>query len=344
MDLLGKHILSSEQFDCALLDRLFSLADTLQPLAQGAMISQILQGAVLGSLFFEASTRTRLSFDSAFLRLGGAVSQTTGVTFSSMVKGESLEDTSRVISGYVDVLVVRHADVQAIHRMAAATHVPIINAGNGDGEHPTQALLDIYTLRNELAHQGKTLNGVTVALAGDLRYGRTIHSLLKLLLRYPATRFILAAPQGLGLPDAYRALLASSGHHFVETDRLDANLERADIIYMTRVQKERLNKMQAQTLQQLNFRLDAALARQFIAAHTVIMHPLPRDSTTLSNDLSTDLDGDPRLAIFRQSDAGVAIRMALFAMVMGVDASSITAQWRPSGWWRPAKRRPIDIR
>src|SRR5919202_571523 len=201
MDFQGKHFLSTRELTLDSLAQVFQVADLLAPVAQGRATTRVLEGAVLGSLFFEASTRTRLSFDSAFMRLGGSVSHTTGVTFSSIIKGESLEDTSRVISGYVDAFVIRHPEVEAIHQFASATHVPVINGGNGEGEHPTQALLDIYTMRNELRRVGKQLEHATIAMVGDLRFGRTIHSLIQLLLLFPETCFQFVAPKGLELPD-----------------------------------------------------------------------------------------------------------------------------------------------
>jgi aspartate carbamoyltransferase catalytic subunit len=338
----GTHILSSRQFDVPSLERIFDLADFLQPVARGEMVTRVLEGAVLGSLFFEASTRTRLSFDSAFMRLGGSVSHTTGVTFSSIIKGESLEDTSRVISGYVDAFVIRHPEVEAIHQFASATHVPVINGGNGEGEHPTQALLDIYTMRNELRRLGKRLEHATIAMVGDLRFGRTIHSLIQLLLLFPDTCFLFVAPKGLELPDHYRAMVESAGHRFTEKSRLDKSLAAADVVYVTRVQKERIPVSERFDDTSLKFRIDKGSVQRYLGERAVIMHPLPRDSTAQSNDLSSDVDGDPRVAIFRQSDAGVPVRMALFSLVLGVE-EQVRRGLRPATWWRPSKTGPLDL-
>lgn len=338
----GTHILSSRQFDTPSLERIFNLADFLQPVARGEMVTRVLEGAVLGSLFFEASTRTRLSFDSAFMRLGGSVSHTTGVTFSSIIKGESLEDTSRVISGYVDAFVIRHPEVEAIHQFANATNVPVINGGNGEGEHPTQALLDLYTMRSELRRLGKNLEQATIAMVGDLRFGRTIHSLIQILLLFPKTCFIFVAPKGLELPDHYRVLVENAGHRFVEKSRLDKSLATADVVYVTRVQKERIPVSERFDDTNLKFRIDKASVQRFLGEQAIIMHPLPRDSTAQSNDLSADVDGDPRLAIFRQSDAGVPVRMALFGIVLGVE-EQVRRSLRPAQWWRPVKRGPLDL-
>jgi aspartate carbamoyltransferase catalytic subunit len=338
----GTHILSSRQFDVPSLERIFDLADFLQPVARGEMVTRVLEGAVLGSLFFEASTRTRLSFDSAFMRLGGSVSHTTGVTFSSIIKGESLEDTSRVISGYVDAFVIRHPEVEAIHQFASATHVPVINGGNGEGEHPTQALLDIYTMRNELRRLGKNFENATIAMVGDLRFGRTIHSLIQLLLLFPDTCFLFVAPKGLELPDHYKGMVEAAGHRFTEKSRLDKTLNVADVVYVTRVQKERIPVTERFDDTTLKFRIDKASVQRFLAPNAVIMHPLPRDSTAQSNDLSADVDGDPRLAIFRQSDAGVPVRMALFSIVLGVE-DQVRRGLKPATWWRPQKIGPLDL-
>lgn len=195
----GRHLLSVQQFDRSSLDQLFSLADLVTPIAERQSVCTVLDGAVLGSLFFEPSTRTRLSFESAFLRLGGEVTTTTGFTFSSMAKGESIEDTSRVVSGYSDVLVVRHPDEGSVAQFASASTVPVLNAGDGAGEHPSQALLDVYTLTRELGARGEVIDQSTIAVVGDLRYGRTVHSLMKLLALAEGLSFQLFSPDGLSL-------------------------------------------------------------------------------------------------------------------------------------------------
>ncbi|SBS37110.1 Aspartate carbamoyltransferase catalytic chain [Marinomonas spartinae] len=332
--LTGKHILSCDCIDNDDLHRLFELADLLQPVAKGLKYTRILEGAMLCSLFFEPSTRTRLSFDSAFMRLGGSVSSTTGFSFSSIAKGESLEDTSRVVSGYGDILVVRHPEEQAIYDIAAQTYVPVINGGNGAGEHPTQALLDLYTLERELQRTDRCLQKSVIVLAGDLRFGRTIHSLVKLLVRFSPRKLIFLSPENLRLPENLRDMLAKQTIDVEETQNVGEALRQADVIYTTRVQKERFPENELAENYSSNFRIDAALFERFASPNTLIMHPLPRDSREGANDLSDDLNSDSRLAIFRQTDAGVPIRMALFASVMGV-ADHVQNSLQEAKWFTP---------
>lgn len=172
----------------------------MQPIARRQKVSRVLEGAVLGNLFFEASTRTRVSFGAAFCRLGGSVCDTTGFTFSSMAKGESIYDTSRVMSGYVDAMVIRHPEQGSVAEFAEATNIPVVNGGDGPGEHPSQALLDLYTILTEFSRLGKLLDGAHIAMVGDLKYGRTVHSLIKLLALYKGVKFTLISPQGLEMP------------------------------------------------------------------------------------------------------------------------------------------------
>lgn len=184
-------LLSVDQFSRDSVEALFRVADVMQPIARRRKISRVLEGAVLGNLFFEASTRTRVSFGAAFARLGGSVCDTTGFTFSSMAKGESIYDTSRVMSGYVDALVIRHPEKGSVAEFARATNLPVINGGDGPGEHPSQALLDLYTIQREFSRVGKIVDGAHIALVGDLKYGRTVHSLVKLLALYRGLKFTL---------------------------------------------------------------------------------------------------------------------------------------------------------
>jgi aspartate carbamoyltransferase catalytic subunit len=205
-------LLSVAQFDRGSLEDLFQVADVMQPIARRQKVTRILEGAVLGSLFFEASTRTRVSFGAAFCRLGGTVCDTTGFTFSSMAKGESIYDTSRVMSGYVDALVVRHPEQGSVAEFARATNIPVINAGDGPGEHPSQAVLDLYTIQREFSRMGKLVDGTHIAMVGDLKYGRTVHSLIRLLSLYRNLKFTLIAPPSLEMPAYLVELVAQNGH------------------------------------------------------------------------------------------------------------------------------------
>ncbi len=291
-----QHILSSDQFELETLDALYSTADMLRPVALGRQYTRILEGAVLASLFFEASTRTRLSFDAAFMRLGGAVSHTTGVEFSSLMKGESIADTARVISGYADVMVIRHEQENVIHESAKASLVPVINGGNGAGEHPTQSLLDLYTIRSEFAKQDRMINGARIALVGDLKYGRTIHSLIKLLSLYQNLTFVCTSPSHLVCPQHYIDIAENAGHRIEVHHDLCTGITGCDVLYATRVQGERAGGDILNLEDGGDFCLTQAKLNAHCPAHCVVMHPLPRDSRLGAQDLSSDADQDPRLA------------------------------------------------
>lgn len=329
----GQHLLSVSQLNRDALTNLFGLAESLRPVGQGTQVCRILEGAMLGSLFFEPSTRTRLSFESAFHRLGGAVVSTTGFTFSSMAKGESIHDTARVVSGYSDALVVRHPDTGSVAEFADASVVPVINAGDGSGEHPSQSLLDLFTMRQELEARGKTIDGATIAVLGDLRYGRTVHSLLRILGLYSKVTFRVFGPPALALPAEFFEVVSASGNRIVECDSVGEAIGPADVIYCTRVQKERLSEQDEESVHLKGDLLNRAILLQFGKPDAIIMHPLPRDSRHNSFDLSPDVDDFPGLAIFRQTDNGLLIRMAIFSIALGV-ADHVTDDLRPAAWRR----------
>ncbi len=335
-----RHLLSVDQFTRESAEDLFRLADVLLPVARRRKVTRVLEGAVLANLFFEASTRTRVSFGAAFCRLGGSVCDTTGFTFSSMAKGESLHDTARVISGYADAIVVRHPERGSVAEFAAATHIPVVNGGDGAGEHPTQALLDLYTIQREFSRLGKRLDGAHIALVGDLKYGRTVHSLIKLLANYNGLRFTLIAPPGLEMPAAILDAASRNGNVVELRGAPATGLAQADVVYATRIQKERFA---GETIEgyDAEFRIDKALVDRACRPDVVVMHPLPRDSRAGAQDLGADLDGDPRLAIFRQTDNGIPIRMAIFAQLLGVDRL-VPGSMRDATWRSPAQVGPGD--
>jgi aspartate carbamoyltransferase catalytic subunit len=334
-------LLSVAQFDRGSLEDLFHVADVMQPIARRQKVTRILEGAVLGSLFFEASTRTRVSFGAAFCRLGGTVCDTTGFTFSSMAKGESIYDTSRVIGGYVDALVVRHPEQGSVAEFARATNVPVINGGDGPGEHPSQALLDLYTIQREFSRLGKLVDGAHIAMVGDLKYGRTVHSLIKLLALYKGLKFTLISPPSLAMPAAIVEAVSRNGH-VVETAATPARaLAGADIIYATRIQKERFANDEVLEGFDNAFEINRALIESACKQDVVVMHPLPRDGRPGSHDLSTDLNNDPRLAIFRQTDNGIPVRMAIFATLLGVD-KLVSRSMRDAAWTPPSHIGPDD--
>ena len=287
---------------------------------------------MLGSLFFEPSTRTRLSFESAFLRLGGEVTTTTGFTFSSMAKGESIADTSRVVSGYSDVLVVRHPDEGSVAEFASASVVPVINAGDGAGEHPSQALLDFYTLKSELQRRDRLVDGCTIAIVGDLKYGRTVHSLIKLLSLAEGITFRTYSPPSLELPPDVAHYARARGHQVCDAESVTDALVGADVVYATRVQRERMTEEVLANANISGNLLNRRILKKAGAAEIIIMHPLPRDSRMDSFDLSNDVDDLPGLSIFRQTDNGVLIRMAIFLTALGCSSDMVKATTKQRPW------------
>ncbi len=318
MNFTGAHILSINQFQREDVERVFAVADQMQPYALRKRVTRVLEGAILGNMFFEASTRTRVSFGSAFNLLGGEVRETAGFESSALVKGESLQDTARVLSGFSDVICMRHPQEGSVADFASASRVPVMNGGDGANEHPTQALLDLYTIRSEMAHIGRDIDGLKVAMIGDLRHGRTVHSLGKLLSLYNNVQVVLVSPQELMLPQSIVEQMRSAGVQVTVSHELTGGISDVDIVYSTRIQEERFTSKEEADLYRGKFRLNQAIYTEFCQLNTVIMHPLPRDSRADANELDSDLDSNPNLAIFRQTDNGVLVRMALFALVLDV--------------------------
>ena len=318
MDFRGAHIISVKQFEREDVDKIFQVADTMEPFAHRERVTKALDGAILGNMFFEPSTRTRVSFGCAFNLLGGHVRETTDVKTSSISKGESLYDTARVISGYSDVIVMRHPQVGSVAEFAKASRVPVINGGDGPNEHPSQALLDLYTIKKELISKGRDIDGMHIAMVGDLKHGRTVHSLSQLLLLYKNIKFTLISPQELRMPESIVAEVKDAGHEVVETEDMEAGLHDNDTVYLTRIQEERFTTKLEADIYRGRFRLNQAIYTRNCQPNTVIMHPLPRDSRDDANELDNDLNQHPNLAIFRQTDNGVLVRMALFALILDV--------------------------
>jgi len=314
----GAHILSISQFQRQDVDQIFSVADQMEPYALRKRVTRVLEGAILGNMFFEASTRTRVSFGSAFNLLGGEVRETAGFESSALVKGESLQDTARVLSGFSDVICMRHPQEGSVADFAAASRVPVMNGGDGANEHPTQALLDLYTIARELNAKGRAIDGLRIAMIGDLRHGRTVHSLSKLLSLYNNVQVILVSPKELALPESIVEEMRSAGVNVSISDELNNSIANVDIVYSTRIQEERFSSKEEADLYRGKFRLNQAIYTQYCEPNTVIMHPLPRDSRSDANELDSDLDNNPNLAIFRQTDNGLLVRMALFALVLDV--------------------------
>jgi aspartate carbamoyltransferase len=332
MEFAGAHVLSVEQFERSDIDRIFDVADTMAPYALREKVTRVLEGAILGNMFFEPSTRTRVSFGCAFNLLGGEVRETTGFQSSAISKGESLYDTARVLSGYSDVICMRHPAEGSVAEFAAASRVPVINGGDGANEHPSQALLDLYTIRKELRGRGRGLDGLRIAMIGDLKYGRTVHSLCRLLCLFNNIHITLVSPTELAMPEFYVELARKAGHKVTVSSELTASISNVDIVYSTRIQEERFPTKEEADLYRGRFRLNQAIYTKFCEPNTVIMHPLPRDSRADANELDNDLNQNPNLAIFRQADNGLLVRMALFAMVLDV-VHLVDRHARPVHWF-----------
>ena len=331
MDFSGNHILSIDQFDRSDIEKLFAVADKLEPFASKEKITRVLEGAILGNMFFEPSTRTRISFGASFNLLGGNVREITEVGSSSLAKGESLADTAQVLSGYSDIIVLRHPENGSVQKFADASRVPVINAGDGSNEHPSQALLDLYTIEKELSQNNKNLDNLRIALVGDLKYGRAVHSLCKILSKFSNVNMNLVSPGELRLPEDLLNQLNEAGVSVIQTENLEEGISGVDIIYVTRVQEERFkNKEDANKYRGL-LSLNQSIYTANCEPNTVIMHPLPRDSRSDANELDRDLYENPNLAIFRQADNGVVIRMAIFALVLGVE-NKIAETARSVNW------------
>lgn len=297
------HVLSAAQFDRPLLDELFTRAAALEG-TRGHSLS----GRIMATVFYEPSTRTRLSFESAMLRLGGSVLGTEAArAFSSAVKGETLEDTTRMVCSYADVIVLRHDHEGAAARAAAVATVPVINAGDGPGEHPTQSLLDLFTIDRELGR----IEGLHVAICGDLRFGRTARSLARLLALYRGVRVSFVAPAVVQVGADVRAYLDARGVPYTMHSRLDEVVASADVVYQTRVQKERFSDPDEFEAARCAIRVDVQVMSR-LPARSVLMHPLPR-----VDEIDPAVDADPRAAYFRQAANGVALRMALLELMLG---------------------------
>ena len=307
-----RHVVSALDFaDVDFLTELFARAKRFEESDRAGTLPQALKGKIVATLFYEPSTRTRFSFEAAVQKLGGGlITAENAAGHSSAVKGETIEDTIRVVAGYADAIVMRHFEQGAAKRAAAVSPVPVINAGDGAGEHPTQAFLDVYTIHKELGG----VNGRTIALVGDLRYGRTIHSLLPLLALYKGMKINLAAPRGLELPEEQRAFLDSRKIAVHECGRIDDAIADADVVYVTRIQKERFNNAADYEAVKGSYVFDAAALKK-LKSGAIIMHPLPR-----VNEISGDVDRDPRAAYFRQARNGLYVRMALLDFVFSPGA------------------------
>ncbi len=303
----GTDVLSVDQFDRERLAYIFGRAEEMREMIGRVNGVDLLRGQVLACLFYEPSTRTSASFIAAMERLGGSVIPITqGVQFSSVSKGETLADTIRTLEQYSDVIVLRHPEIGSAQQAADAANIPVINAGDGPGEHPTQALLDLFTIQQEM----KRIDGLKIAMVGDLRFGRTVHSLTKLLLHFDVSlRFV--SPEILRMPLKIMNEVRDKGLDARETHDVADVIENADVLYVTRVQKERFSDLDQYNEVKDQYIITPELMEQ-AKKKMVVMHPLPR-----VGEISPLVDSDPRAAYFRQVKNGMYIRMAVLAAVLG---------------------------
>jgi aspartate carbamoyltransferase catalytic subunit len=301
------HIIEAQQFDVPTLDKLFEITEKMEKVVKEGGISDY-HNRIMSTLFYEPSTRTRFSFETAMHRLGGRVISTENAReFSSVSKGETLEDTIRILNGYADVIVMRHNEVGAARRAAAVSTVPIINAGDGAGQHPTQALLDLYTIRKEI---GK-INGLRIAMVGDLAQGRTVRSLAYLLSKYQDVRMYFVAPQLLRMKEDILEHLRERKVEYIEEEELAKVLPEVDVVYQTRIQKERFGDRIADYEACRGVYVIDESCLRLMKPDSIIMHPLPR-----LDEIRMEVDNDRRAAYFRQAQNGLYVRMALLSQVL----------------------------
>ncbi len=305
-----RHLMSPLDFSVDELDRLLDLADDIEK--NPAKYAHTCDGKKLATCFYEPSTRTRLSFEAAMLNLGGSVLGFSSADSSSAAKGESVSDTIRVISCYADICAMRHPKEGAPLVASQKSLIPVINAGDGGHQHPTQTLTDLLTIRSLKG----TLGGLTIGLCGDLKFGRTVHSLINALIRYPDIRFVLISPEELRIPSYIREdVLTANNVPFTEVERLDEAMPQLDILYMTRVQKERFFN-EEDYVRLKNYYILTKSMMELAKKDMLVLHPLPR-----VNEISVEVDDDPRAAYFRQAQYGVYVRMALILTLLEIDVN-----------------------
>ncbi|MGZ9224597.1 MAG: aspartate carbamoyltransferase [Anaerolineales bacterium] len=304
----GKDIISVKQFERDDLEYVFGVAHEMRGMVERVGTFDLLKGKILANLFYEPSTRTSSSFTASMERLGGSVIPINEVKYSSVTKGESLPDTIRTLECYADVIVLRHPETGSAAIAAKAARKPVINAGDGIGEHPTQALLDTFTIFEELG--ASQIDGMTVTMLGDLKYGRTVHSLARLLSLFKV-RINYVSPEILRMPKEMMDEVAEKGIPQAEFNSLEKILPETDVLYVTRVQKERFEDPADYEKVKGAYVIDPAIMKA-AKQDMIVMHPLPR-----VGEISVDFDDDPRAAYFRQMEYGLYVRMALLAMVLG---------------------------
>jgi aspartate carbamoyltransferase catalytic subunit len=305
-NLKGKSILHGNQYSRDDIDSILRIASDFEKEFESESTLNLLRGKILAALFFEPSTRTRFCLETAMLRLGGGVISMTSAESSAVAKGESLVDTVRTVSQYADVIAIRHPRIGSAKEAANASPIPVINAGDGAGQHPSQAPVDMYTIQKELG----TLNNLAISLVGDLKYGRTVHALVELLSLYKA-RLYFVSPSTLGMPGEITSQLKARGVEVIETEDMLKASKESDLIYMTRIQRERFADLSEYERVKGSYIINREFLER-LKKRITIMHPLPR-----VNEISPEVDDYPGAAYFRQVRNGVVVRMALFSMIFG---------------------------
>ncbi|WP_142415675.1 aspartate carbamoyltransferase [Hathewaya massiliensis] len=306
--LKGRHLIDPMDFTTEELDEILDFAERI--IENPEEYAHICDGKILATLFYEPSTRTRLSFEAAMLRLGGKVLGFSEAKSSSAAKGESVADTIRTVECYADIAAMRHPKEGSAKIASMYSTMPVINAGDGGHQHPTQTLTDLLTIRSLKGG----LSNLTIGLCGDLKFGRTVHSLIKAMSRYENNKFILISPKELKVPDYIREeILIKNSIEFKEVERIEDVIEEVDILYMTRVQRERFFNEEEYIRLKDSYILNEDKMK-FAKKNMIVMHPLPR-----VNEISIQIDTDPRAAYFKQAKFGMFVRMALIAKLLGVD-------------------------
>ena len=308
-----KHVYESQQFDLELLDIIFNVADKMKNdlSAKQRQYADVLKGKIMASLFYEPSTRTRFSFESAMARLGGSILTTENAKeFSSAAKGETLYDSTSVMCGYADLIVMRHNEPGSAKMAADVSSIPVINAGDGSGQHPTQALLDLYTIKDNFS----SIDGLTIAMVGDLKYGRTVRSLSYLLTKYDHIKIYYVSPLVCKMDEDIKDYLTANNVEWEEVSSLEKILPLVDCVYMTRIQKERFHNLKDYEKAAGKYILDVEKVK-LMKQKSIIMHPLPR-----VDEISQEVDKDPKAQYFNQALNGLYVRMALLYLLLGNDS------------------------
>lgn len=309
MNFTGQHILSAGQLSKEAILRVLEVSAGMEPFARKEKTSDLLVGKVLATLFFEPSTRTRFSFETAMLRLGGGVISNSMMNETSSVKKrETLYDTGKVVSAYADVIAMRHPEVGSVATLAKGAAVPVINAGDGPADHPTQGLLDVYTIWKRFGH----LEGLTFGMVGDMKFSRVVHAECALLKHFGKSRFVFVAPEALRVPRELKAELEAAGHEVSETEDLASVMGELDVLSNTRIQEERFESKADYEAFRGAYSIGAELMGR-AKRDMIVIDPLPR----VDDQLAVEVDDDVRAKYFEQVTNGVAVRMALLALVLG---------------------------